>query len=194
LIFHDLIKAHIRLYEKHPKYVFFDEVQAVPGWEKAITSLYERQKYYLVITGSNAQLSGREVATQLRGRSLTQLILPLSFSEFLTFRYGEKLHKPISSYQKARLEARFREYLALGGFPQVVLYPESKAAFYSDYLDIVLYKDVIERYKVKNLAVLKYMIKTMLGSVARPFSINKLYKDLKFQGLEVSKKTLYNYY
>ena len=190
----DAIRTHISIYGKEPQYIFLDEVQNLPKWERALASIHEGSRYRIVITGSNSKVTSKEVATYLRGRAVTNLVLPLSFKEFVRFRYKKEFPKILSSYSEARMIRKFKEYMDTGGFPQVVLALELKDQFFSDYIDVVIYRDVVERYKVRNMKLLRYLISSIVSSSASTFSINKVFRDVKSTGMKVSKKTVYNYY
>jgi len=78
---------------KEPRYIFLDEIQNPDKWETAVRTLLDRTPYNIFVTGSTSKLLSREIATQLRGRSLTYVLLPFSFSEFLNIsklRIGNK--------------------------------------------------------------------------------------------------------
>jgi predicted AAA+ superfamily ATPase len=62
-----------------------------------------------------------------------------------------------------------------------------------DYLDIVIYRDIIERHKVKNPTIVKYMILSLIHNVGNPFTINKFYNELRSQGYQTGKDILYEY-
>ena len=190
----DAIETHISIYGRRPSYIFLDEIQNLPKWEKALVSIYEGSRYKIAVTGSNSRVTSKEVATSLRGRAITKLVLPLSFKEFIRFRYKQEFPKILSSYSEARMIREFNEYMKIGGFPQVVLSLELKDQFFSDYINVVIYRDVVERYNVRNLKLLRYLISSLISSSASTFSINKIFRDVKSMGMKVSKKTVYNYY
>lgn len=148
----------------------------------------------IFLTGSSAKLLSKEIATSLRGRSLATEIWPYSLNEFLV---AKKMNIDSPSFGKKtqdQLRSVFLGYLQDGGFPEVVNYtPEIRQRTLQDYIDIVIYRDIIERYLIKNAALIKYMIMTMIHNVGKPFTINKFYNDAKSQGYQVSKDALYDY-
>ncbi|MCD6523046.1 MAG: ATP-binding protein [Candidatus Diapherotrites archaeon] len=190
----DAVNTHISIYGKRPGYIFLDEIQNMNGWERAISSIHEGGRYKIVITGSNSRVTSKEIATSMRGRSISHLVLPLSFPEFLRFKYNEKFEAIHSSYSESKLIKKFHKYMKLGGFPQVVLSPHTKQQFLSDYKDVVVFRDIIERYNIRNLKLLYYLLTSIESSVASTFSIHKIFNDVKSMGMKVSKKTLYTYY
>ena len=77
-----LLDLHQQLFGEL-KYIFLDEIQNVENWESGLKEIYEMKKYYIFITGSSAKLLSKELATQLRGRSISYNLFPLSFKEIL---------------------------------------------------------------------------------------------------------------
>ena len=75
----------------------------------------------------------------------------------------------------------------------MVLNPPLAQRFYKDYLDLVIFKDIVERYGIKNTALVKFLISTSLSSFGKVLSVHKLFNAAKSQGIEVSKKTIYSY-
>jgi predicted AAA+ superfamily ATPase len=189
----NIIKSHIEIYGNEPKYLFFDEIQALNNWENFLYYLYESKKYKIVITGSNSKLLSKEIATQLRGRGLSYLLLPFSFKEFLRAKNFE-IKSYYSFSQKGKLLFLLRNYITHSTFPQIVLNEINEDMFFKEYIDLVIYKDLIERYKIKEDFLVKLLIRYLASSASRLFSINNVFKDLKNQGIKVSKKTIYKYY
>ena len=185
------IQKHVEIYGNEPKYLFFDEIQNLEGWQSFIYSLSEKKRYFIFITGSSSKLLSREIATQLRGRSLNVIVFPFSFKEFLLTKNFE-IKKLYSSLEEGKIKNYLTEYLKHGGFPQVVLGKIDEKTFFREYINIVLYKDLIERYRIENPEVAKLLLYSVIQSFAKEFSINKIYRQLK-QKTKVSNKTLYQY-
>jgi predicted AAA+ superfamily ATPase len=119
-------------------------------------------------------------------------VFPLSFAEFLRFRGLQ--HEPYSSSSDSRMAAALNEYLAIGGLPEVVLAdPDLRPRILKEYVDLVFYKDLVERYKVANPALLRQLLKQCLSQPASLLKPHKVYKDFRSQGYELSKDTLYRY-
>ncbi|CAI1493307.1 Putative ATPase (AAA+ superfamily) [Thermococcus nautili] len=188
----DVLKLHHEAFGE-PAYVFLDEAQAVKGWERMVRYLHD-EGYSVFVTGSSSKLLSMEIASRLRGRTLTYTMLPFSFREFLRAR-GYRVRRPLSSKREAELKALLREYLEWGGFPRVVLEDNEtiREKLLEEYLDMVLYKDVVERYGVRNLHVMKLLLRSLMRSFAKEFSVHALYNALKSQGIKVSKGVLYEY-
>ncbi len=193
----EIIKLHWQLYPetiKSTTYIFIDEPQNVDGWEIAVRGLHD-DGFKLFLTGSSSKLLSKEIATSLRGRTLSYLLLPFSFKEFVTTRNINLNMKKLSSQEHSLLLNALHDYTAFGGFPEVVLEDnkEIKLKILHEYLNLVVYRDIIDRYKIRNIQLVKWIIKSLLSSFAKEFSVHKLYLTLKSQGINLSKNTLYSY-
>lgn len=192
-----LIDAFYTLYpENHDRkcYLFFDEIQNVENWPILIRRLHDTKNAEIFLTGSSAKLLSKEIATSLRGRSLSIEIWPYSFHEYMK---ANRISIDQSLYDKKTqdyLKKAFLDYLSDGGFPEIVSYEvDVKQKTLQDYLDIVIFRDIIERHNIKNPTLIKYMILSMIHNVGKPFAVNKFYNDLKSQGYQVGKDILYEY-
>lgn len=178
----------------HCCYLFLDEVQNVDGWPIVLRRFLDTKNIQIYVTGSSAKLLSKEIATSLRGRSLAIEILPYSYSEYL---YAHHLKPPSQPFGKKMLDhhlAYLLDYFRHGGFPGVQTMPPSEQLeTLQNYVETVIFRDVVERYQISNVPLLKYFIKFLLKNIASPFSINKFYKDIKSQGYQVGKDTLYSY-
>lgn len=182
--------------ENHERkcYLFLDEIQNVDDWAIVIRRFFDTKNVEIYLTGSSAKLLSTEIATSLRGRSLATEVWPYSFDEYLVAKNNLIEKKLVGSKTRDKLMHAFRQYLECGGFPEVISYEQStREQTLQDYVTIVTYRDIIERYNIVNHAVIKYMIVAMIANVANPFSINKFYNDLKSQGYKINKDCLYDY-
>lgn len=172
-------------------YIFFDEIQELPNWEKYVRRLYDTVSRKIYLTGSNAKMLSRQIATSLRGRSLSFEIFPLSFEEFLTFNDidTQDLH---STRNRALIQNSFEAYLFWGGYPELIeLEAPYKLQILQEYFNVMLYRDLIERYEIRDPSILKFMIKRLLSSFTKEFSINKLFNDIKSRGIKIGKDAIY---
>ena len=192
---HDLIiEAYLELYPELDlslSYFFFDEIQELDLWEKFVRRMFDTVTKRIFLTGSNARLLSREIATSLRGRSLSFEIMPLSFKEFLSFKEidAQDIYstKNISLIQNA-----FGEYLLWGGYPEIVGIEEHfKPQVLQEYFNVMLYRDLLERYSIKDVSILKYLMKRLIASFTKEFSVNKLYNELRSRGISISKDRIY---
>lgn len=170
----------------------FDEIQAVPGWERFVRRLLDTENVHLTLTGSSARLLGREIATSLRGRALTTEVFPFSFREALRHEGIEAPTAAPGAKTRALLQNRLERYLRVGGFPEVQgVEPELAARVLQSYLDVVILRDVVERYAVASVPALRALIRHAMNAPATLFSVNRFYNDLRSQGVPCSKNTLH---
>lgn len=192
----EMIKLSWELFPTKEKnfYVFVDEPQNIDKWETGIRGLYD-EGFKIFLSGSSSKLLSKEIATSLRGRALSYLLLPLSFKEFLKIKKFETNLNKLSSKEKAELKNLFSEFLEFGGFPEVALEEEkeTKIKILNSYFELIIYKDIIERHKIRNPFLIKWLIKILVSSFSNEMSINNIYQTTKSQGIKLSKNTLYNY-
>ena len=178
---------------KEPKYIFLDEIQNLEKWETAVRTLLDRTPYRVFVTGSSSKLLSKEIATQLRGRSLTYVLLPFSFSEFLRAKKIEFKNKNIfTQIEKAKIKKWLREYLELGGFPEVVLKGEREKIL-KEYFDTIFFRDFVERHELKSLEVARFIFSFVFQNFASEMSVNKIVNFLKSEGKKFGKNTVYSY-
>lgn len=173
-------------------YLFLDEVQNVPGWERWVRRLHDTEDVEVFVTGSSSQLLTRDLATALRGRSLTLEVFPLSFAEVLEFRgiVWQRAHPDSESVVRGALE----HYLRWGGFPEVVLAEEAlRPLILGEYASLMLYRDVVERYGVRNEALIRELLRFAFRNTASLVNVSKLHRDFASLGFSVSKNTLHEY-
>ena len=188
----------VELYKKYnPEskimYLFFDEIQNVKGWERFVRRLLERRDVRIFITGSSSKLLSKEIATSLRGRSLSFKLFPLSFREFLSFK-GFEAKEPFIEDERGRMERYLEEYIRFGGFPEIVNYDvHLKLRTLQEYLDMVVYKDLVERYGIEKISVMKALIRLIMRNFSRRVSIRNLYNTLS-SGMTLSRNTVYEYF
>jgi uncharacterized protein len=192
-----LLEAFYSLYPEnhnHKCYLFLDEIQNVEEWHTVIRRFHDSKTVEIFLTGSSAKLLSKEIATSLRGRSLATEIWPYSLNEYMQAKNIEVSSQLFDKKTEDKLTQVFHEYLREGGFPEVVAYSqETRQKTFQEYVDIVIYRDIIERHRISNTALIKYMIVSMIHNAATSFSINKFYNDLKSQGYKISKDILYEY-
>jgi predicted AAA+ superfamily ATPase len=193
----NLVDAFYTLYpENHTKkcYFFFDEIQNLENFAQVIRRLQDTKNSDIFLTGSSAKLLSKEIPTTLRGRSLTTEIWPFSFNEFLKAHLIKLDRKLFDSKTKDLLTKWFHTYLSQGGFPEITDFSvDVKQQTLQEYLDVAIYRDIIERHSIKYPNLIKLMILSMIHNVGKPFSINKFYNDLKSKGYQIGKETLYDY-
>ena len=185
-------------YEMYPEnrskttYLFLDEVQNVPEWEKFVRRVMDTEDVRVFLSGSSSKLLAKEIATAMRGRSISHLVLPFSFREFLSAK-GFETERYLSSEKRSWMLKHLREYLQFGGFPEVVLEKdeEMKVRILREYFEVMLLRDIVERHGIKSVRNLRMMMNAVLSSFSKEFSVHKFYNTLKSQGIKVSKSALY---
>ncbi len=192
-----LLEVYEELYkidDKHNLYIFVDEIQNVPNWGKWCRRIHEsRKNVKLVITGSSSKLLSKELATELRGRTLTRMVFPYSFKEFLRARKIEyDIKNLVYGADKPKIKKAFNEYLEYGGFPQITE-EEFKKQMLQNYYSTVFYKDLIERFNVRNVHMMEDFLKLMMDSFSSLVSLSKMEKKLKSLGHKASKSVLKSY-
>ena len=193
----DLLDSFYRLYpENHSRhcYLCFDEIQNVPDWPIVIRRLFDSKKGSVYLTGSSAKLLSTEIATSLRGRSLSTEIWPFSFNEWLLAQKIEPFPKVMGKKTADQYNKKLKNYLEFGGFPETnAATKDIQHRILQEYVNVVIMRDIIERHHITNVTLIRYMIKSLIKNVGSPFSINKFFNDIKSQGIPASRNTLYEY-
>jgi predicted AAA+ superfamily ATPase len=191
-----ILEAYYELYPENidqELYLFFDEVQNVQGWEIFVRRLYDKGNLKLFLTGSSSKMLSKELATSLRGRTLAFYLFPLDFQEYLTFKGIELVRDFEYSKQRFELKKLFEEYLYEGGFPEVVLeIPALRKRILQDYFEMMIYRDLVERFSIRNTTLLKSLTKYLVTNIGTSFSVTSYYETIK-KHQEVSKGTLLEY-
>ncbi len=190
----DLLEVFFEIYPANRTkkvWFFLDEVQVVPEWERFVRTLVDMENMNVFVTGSSSKLMSKEIATSMRGRSLTYDVYPFSFAEVLRAD-GIEQGEYLSSAQKAKIVHKLEDYVKYGGYPETVIYREEWERILREILDVTIFRDIVERYDIKNIKVLKIFLNAIFNS--KEFSIHKFFNFLKSQGTKVSKNTLYNYF
>lgn len=173
-------------------FLFLDEVQNVSGWERWVRRIQDTEAVEVYVTGSSSQLLTRDLATALRGRSITLEVFPLSFREVLSFRGIEVI--PHSADNESLLRRELEDYLARGGFPEIVLADATlRPLILEEYASLLFYRDVVERYGVRNEKLMRELLRHAFRNTAGLVNVSKLYRDFRSLGFSVSKNTLFEY-
>ena len=171
--FNTLYALHLEEHGATPRRMvcLFDEIQNVGRWEQFLARL-QGKGIKVFVAGSNARLLSSEIATALTGRNKVLELFPFSFAEFLRSRNHAVDTPARSTEQKAHMVRLFREYLADGGFPAVVL--DRDPALLSAYYRDILYRDIVTRHALKQVEELKTLAACLASSPASLFSCRKL--------------------
>ncbi|HUD09540.1 MAG TPA: ATP-binding protein [Patescibacteria group bacterium] len=182
-----LLEVLTELKGQQPFTFLLDEIQNIPNWSVWVRRVLDTTGHKIFLSGSSSKLSSHELPTELRGRSISIKINPLSFEEFLKFKNVD-----IHILPKPEILNLTREYVTYGGFPEIVLTEEGKKPLIMDeYFQTFILRDLIERYKIRDEAALRGLIKLLANS--SHYTISKLANSLKSSGLSVAKSTVSRY-
>jgi hypothetical protein len=165
-------------------YLFLDEVQEIPNWEKLVGSLLAEGIVDLTVTGSNAHLLAGELATLLSGRYVEIPVYPLVFREYCDF------------FSVSLGRESFLAFLRSGGFPGLAALDHDEGArmqYLEALLDSVVLRDVVSRHKLRDVDLLRRILLFVADSVGSPVSAGSLAKFLKSQRRSASVESIYNY-
>lgn len=185
--FNKLYETCIELFGKADVF-FLDEIQNIIGWERWARRMYE-DGFKFFITGSNARLLSKELATLLTGRHLQFTIFPFSFREFLDFNKFDLKDKDVYLTERRSLISKyFYEYLKNGGFPEYLKY--KKIEILQEYFNDIIQRDIVERYQVKNIKQLKELARYLITNTGNLTTYNQLKKLIESKSVN----TIINYF
>ena len=185
------LEVHLETYGKRP-YVFLDEIQNIPHWEKFVRRLADA-KYRIYITGSNAKMLSKDVATTLGGRFVIRDVYPYSFEEYLRARdvkIGQDWQ--FSTEQSSTIKRNYNKYIHDGAMPAFATVNQSREALSSLYQKIYL-GDIAARHGLKNERALALLIKKLAESVKNPVSYQRLRNSIVSTGNKISLPTVIDY-
>ncbi|MCP1103229.1 putative AAA+ superfamily ATPase [Aequitasia blattaphilus] len=167
-------------------YLFFDEIQEVEEWEKAINSFRATLDCDIYITGSNSKLLSGELATHLSGRYISIKIMPFTFAE--ACEYMGKSKNQVN-------DDDIMNYINWGGMPQQLQFENErdKRVFLQDLYNSIILRDIVERNKIKDVGVFKRVLEYLIQTPAQIFSATSVSKYFESINLKISTETLYNY-
>ncbi len=186
MLLETLPQLYKKIYGKKPEILILDEVHNIPYWERYARKIIDTQSYFLIVTGSSAKMLSSEIATSLTGRCIETDIWPLSFKEFLFF--TKKTCKKDDDYLKA-----LDKYLQTGGFPKKVLQKghDTQTLLAREYLNDIVYKDLVQRFQIRDVGSLIKMIQYLLSNISSKHSFTSIKKAF---GLDVVTAQDYAYY
>lgn len=176
--FAPLYETYIELEDpRGRRFLFLDEIQRIPGWERWLNRLYEFEDVRIFVTGSNASMLAPEVSTTLTGRHRQVVVWPFSFREFLVLKgaqiegntSGRLFHNPDA---KVKMRRFLTEYLQIGGFPEAAR--TGDATLLEQYWQDILYRDVIARYGIKNIKEIRELALFLASHAGAPQSYKNL--------------------
>lgn len=174
------------------QYVFLDEIQNVPGWEKFVRRLAD-SRYRVYVTGSNAKMLSREIATTLGGRFMIQEVYPYGFQEFLLASgVSKNLAGRLTTKEKAIVSQLFSSYLMEGAFPELI-HLHAKRLYLNNIYQTIYLGDIIARNQITGEFAVRLVLKKMAETVCRPISYSRLTGIVKASGLTIAKTTVIRY-
>lgn len=180
------VLSHINTEKK--SYLFFDEIQIVEGWEAAINSFLVDLETDIYVTGSNSNMLSSELSTLLTGRYIQIKMQPLVFREFLDFRTDK--------FKDESKEDLLWLFIRRGGLPSIhsATYEEEDSfTIIGDIYDSIVLRDVVERFKIKNIDLLDRILRFIMDNIGNTFSAKKISDYFKSQHRSVNQNTIYNY-
>ena len=179
---HKYVKSKIINSEKY--YLFFDEIQLVNNWEKAINSFKATLNVSIFITGSNSKLLSSELATLLSGRYVSFNLMPFSFEEVIKYK---------NIKDKKEIELEFDNYLLWGGLPQIFDLKTIDAikTYLMDVFDAIVLKDIVKRHNIKNISLFQRIMEYLVTNPSQTFSPTNMLKEFNKDSIPISTKTIY---
>jgi predicted AAA+ superfamily ATPase len=164
--------------------IYIDEVQLIKNWEKSVNSVFSRHPAVdIFLTGSNSDLLSSELTTLLRGRYISFEIFPFSFGEFCDY------------FEYARNREAWQKYMQLGTSPVNYMLNDEEMIreWMKNLVSTIFLKDVVERYKIKDVHVLEEVFLFFVNNVSNHISLTKIMKTLGSRGVSTNLTTLGNY-
>ena len=169
-------------------YLFLDEVQEIPNWEKTVNSIASDYDVDIYVTGSNSRMMSSEISTYLTGRYIVFRIFTLSFKEYLAFKAE---YDTVGSPHD-----ELPNYIRLGGFPATHLKKYSADEVYTIVKDIynsTVFSDIVKRSQIKKIDQLERVVKYTLNNIGSTFSAKSVSDYLKSENRSLDNETVYSY-
>jgi predicted AAA+ superfamily ATPase len=174
-------------------YYFFDEIQVVHGWEPFIERVLRTEKCEVYLTGSSAKMLSKEIATEMRGRSLAWEMFPFSFREFLDYKEIES-EGPLPSKKRYHIQKAFEEYWETGGFPEVASLDRNlRIQIHQEYFHDILFRDLVERHNISQPKAVTALARWLVDNTASFYSVNSLTGYLKSLDHKAPKSAVADY-
>jgi predicted AAA+ superfamily ATPase len=174
-------------------YCFFNKIQAAPSWEPFIDRMMRTEKCEVYLTGSSARMLSKEIATQMRGRSLSWEMFPFSFREFLDYKTIESTGA-LSTKKRLLIQKAFEEYWETGGFPEAAgLSRNLRIKTHQKYFHTILFQDLVERHDVSHPKAVTDLAYWLVDNTASLYSVNSLTGYLKSLGHKAPKSAVSDY-
>ena len=173
----DEILRYVQEFYGDVNYLFLDEIQNIENWELWVNSLH-RRGYNLLITGSNAKLLSRELATHLTGRHISIELFPFSFKEYIKVT-DFHIKEDYTEEERGMILSHLKKYIEIGGYPEVVVKGYDHT-YLQTLFDSIILKDVVQRHKIRYADELYNLARFLMSSYSNEVSYTKLKNSLKF--------------
>ena len=185
LEYHALYDYILQRYDSSKdNYLFIDEVQLCPQFEKAINSIHTKEIYDIYVTGSNAFLLSSDLATLFTGRTFVIEVFPFSFNEFLEY------------FNRSDYDLAFNDYLKIGGFAGSYLYKELEQKYnylQKDVYETIVTRDIVTKYKIRNKGLFENLTHFLIDNISNLSSARNIVNYLTSSKSKVSHNTIINY-
>lgn len=185
-----ILESYSELFPGEP-ILFLDELQNIEGWEKFARRLADENRK-VFITGSNAHMLSREIATTLGGRYIIKEIYPFDFSEYLRYQKIELDANWEYSPIKTEIVRLFDDYFYYGGLPEVIHYNDKRSWLTSLYQKI-FFSDIVVRNGIRNEQMLRMLVHKLAENVLQPTSTQRLKNILEGSGNKIARNTIQEY-
>lgn len=188
--FDTILKAYSSLYAGRP-ILLLDEIQNIKGWEHFARRL-ANQKYHVFITGSNAKMLSKDIATTLGARYIEKRVFPYSFREYLTARGVKVSAKWMYGSGRGEVERHLNDYFQWGGFPELKLFT-NKRHWLNELYEKILLGDIIQRNGLRNETAMRLTLKRLAENIKTPTSLNRLAGMVKAAGTSITPTSVADY-
>lgn len=188
--FDAILQAYAALYPHRP-ILFLDEIQNIVGWEHFARRM-ANLKYTIYITGSNAKMLSRDIATTLGGRFLEQRVFTYSFREFLAANSIEVSADTLYSKTRGEVERMLTQYFNWGGFPELSLYV-NKRKWLNELYEKIILGDILQRNRIRNEQALRLTLQRLAENIKTPTSFNRLANLVRSTGLSTTAASVTEY-
>ncbi len=167
-----------QVYPQGRTYLFLDEIQNVPEWERWVRARNETENLKIFITGSSSKLMSPELASLLTGRHINFKVHPLNLSELLEFSAVEIPSTPWPIVAPPPIAHAIHFYLRWGSLPRIVLAESDirRERILAQYFDDIVLKDIAIRHDIRDLATLRALAVHLLTHTGSLVSFNRLGK------------------
>jgi len=181
------IEIHPDFNENEELHLALDEIQNIKHWEKFIDRQLRIKNRFIWITGSSAKMLSKEIATTLRGRSLSYEIFPFSFLELLAIK---KIPLDLTRTSKMKRQILLKDYILESSYPEVFnTSSHVRNKILQEYFNVMIVRDIAERHQINSIDQIKTTLKLLFQSLGAKFSINKITEKLKITGHSSDKET-----